>query len=90
MATAREIAVGIAAAAAIAVTLAAMAMVLCGIFCPPLVIAAVPAFFKFAAVFFAVAATIMLGLELLKVINYATKTTPNPAAAPAAPPAAGP
>lgn len=87
MATAREIAVGIAIAAAIAVTLAAMAMVLCGIFCPPLLIAAVPAFFKFTAVFFALAAIPLLGMELMKVINYSSKTTPNPAAAPAAPPA---
>ncbi|MBX9586742.1 MAG: hypothetical protein K2X50_05740 [Gammaproteobacteria bacterium] len=85
MATARQIAVGIAIACAASVTLAALAMVVCGIFCPPLVIPMVSAFFKFAAVFFAIVATAMLSLELLKVINYATKTTPNPAAAPPAP-----
>lgn len=87
MATARQIAVGIAIACAVAVTLAALAMVVCGIFCPPLVIPMVPVFFKFAAVFFAVAATAMLSLELLKIVNYATKTTPNPAAQPPAAPA---
>ncbi len=83
MVTARQVAVGLAIAAAVSLTLAALAIVVCGIFCPPLVIAAVPAFFKFAAVFFAAAALIMLGMELMKVVNHAwgSKTTEPPAAA---------
>lgn len=82
MATARQVVVGVAIAAAVSMTLAAMAIVVCGIFCPPLVIAAVPFFFKFAAVFFAAAALFMIGREVLKVASYAlgsdSKTTPNP------------
>lgn len=82
---ARQVVVGLAIAAAVSLTLAALAIVVCGIFCPPLVIAAVPAFFKFAAVFFATAAVVMLGMELMKVANYAwgSKTTDTtPAAQP--------
>ncbi len=84
MAEARTIVVGVAIAAAVSLTLAAMAVVVCGIFCPPLVIAAVPAFFKFAAVFFAVAALILFGMEMAKVVNHAwgSKTTPPPPTAP--------
>ena len=83
----KTLVVGVAIAAAVSLTLAAIAVVLCGIFCPPLVIAAVPAFFKFAAVFFGVAAAVLFGLEMFKVATYAwgSKTTPNPAAAPPAP-----
>jgi hypothetical protein len=59
----KEIAYGIVLAAGIALTLASLAVVMCGIFCPPMLAAAAPVFFKMAAGLFAALAAAMVVLE---------------------------